>query len=88
MPADPGPPAEEEDEQLADLLEECLRAEHAQPGSSRVIIQAAPAYLQSRLEQLLAVGQALRRTVLATDTGILADLRARIMRQIRPTPPR
>ena len=59
-PPEPDPPAEVADEQLADLLEECLRAERAVPGSSAAIVQTAPEQLRSDLEQLLALGQALR----------------------------
>lgn len=59
-PAEPDPPSDATDEQLADFLEECLRAERALPGSSLAIIQSAPEQLRPDLEQLLALGQALR----------------------------
>ena len=88
-PAEPDPPAEAADEQLADLLEECLRAERRLPGSSAAIVQAAPGQLRPDLEQLLALGQALRiSSQRHASTSILPDARARIMAQIEPnTPP-
>lgn len=60
--AEPDPPPADDaaDEHLADLLEECLRAEQALAGGSAAIVQAAPEHLRPRLEQLLALGQALR----------------------------
>jgi hypothetical protein len=87
-PAEPDPPADAADEQLADLLEECLRAERAVPGSSAAIVQTAPEQLRPDLEQLLALGQALRVSSPAKgEASSLSDARARIMTRIEPTAP-
>jgi hypothetical protein len=47
-------------EPVADLLEACLRAECDTPGASARIIQTAPPKFRRDLEQLVALGQALR----------------------------
>jgi hypothetical protein len=57
---EPDPPAETAEQRLADLLEACLRAESAVPGSSAEIIQTGPEQLRRDLEQLVGLGQALR----------------------------
>jgi hypothetical protein len=63
MPPVPEPdlPAETAaEQQLADLLEACLRAESALPGSAAAIVASAPEALRGDLEQLIALGQLLR----------------------------
>ena len=76
-PAEPDPPADAADEQLADLLEECLRAERAVPGSSAAIVQTAPEQLRPDLEQLLALGQALRLSSPALGGRAVSPMRER-----------
>jgi hypothetical protein len=80
------PPAEQSGWQLADLLDDCLRAENQQPGSSAPIIGSAPEGLRTELEQLVALGVALRATSsrYRGGDGSLARLRARIMHAIDP----
>jgi hypothetical protein len=71
-PANPEPYPAAADHYLADLLDECLQAEQAAPGSSAAIIQLAVGQaLQARSPRLL--GAARRR-----------ELRARIMARIDP----
>jgi hypothetical protein len=71
--------------QLADLLEDCLRAEAVSPGSSAAIVQGAPEQLRRDLEQLLALGQALRvSSSQHVSASVLSSVRARIMSRIRP----
>jgi hypothetical protein len=79
--------AEAADEQLADLLEECLRAERAAPGSSAAIVQTVPEQLRPDLEQLLALGQMLwASSPRLASASRSFDARARIMARIDPTP--
>jgi hypothetical protein len=71
--------------QLADLLENCLRAEAVSAGSSAAIVQTAPEQLRRDLEQLLALGQALRASSsLHARASRLSGMRARIMSRIKP----
>ncbi len=78
-------PTESRDQQLADLLEDCLRAERSVPGGAAALVQAAPEALRSDLERLLAVAEALRQRSMGQPTpAVVADLRARIMARIEP----
>jgi hypothetical protein len=84
-PSEPDPFDDAATTQLADLLEECLRAEVVSPGSSAAIVQSAPEQLRRELEQLLTLGQALRiSSALQARTSRLTGVRARIMSRIRP----
>jgi hypothetical protein len=87
-PTPPDLPGAAADDRFARLLEDCLRAELALPGSSAAIVRSAPAELQLDLEHVLAAAQALREVSphLATESRIpgkeARDMRARIMRRI------
>jgi hypothetical protein len=59
-PMTPDLPGAATDDRLARLLEDCLRAELALPGSSAAIVRSAPAELQLDLEHMLSAAQALR----------------------------
>jgi hypothetical protein len=84
-PSEPDPPDEPADEQLAELLEACLRAERAVPGSAARIVQTAPEQLRTDLEQLLALGQRLWSVHDGElPPAVRHGLRARIMTRIAP----
>jgi hypothetical protein len=80
-------------EKLGALLEECLRADSAQPGSSAAIVQQAQGQVRVNLEQMLAIGRALRvNSERLAAAACLPDdraeaLRARIMARISSSPP-
>ncbi len=85
-PSGPGPPDEPSDEQqLADLLEACLRVERALPGSAARIIETAPKHLQTDLQQLVALAQKLwsvHDRELAP--AVRQDRRARLLNRLAP----
>jgi hypothetical protein len=84
-PANPEPYPEAADHYLADLLDECLQAEQAAPGSSAAIIQLAPPQVRADLARLLAVSQALQvRSSRPLGAARRLELRARIMARIDP----
>jgi hypothetical protein len=85
--ATPEPPDDEAEHGLADLLEACLRAERARPGSAASLIQRAPEPLRPELEHLLALGRALRRTPSAAARSDLSAVRAWLMARTEPTDP-
>ncbi|MGI9148568.1 MAG: hypothetical protein ACR2IK_18815 [Chloroflexota bacterium] len=86
--AQPEPVVEAPDDQLADLLDASLSAERGAPGASVAIVQTAPERLRFELEELLALGHALRRRLAGQPSpSRLSALRQRIMARIEPTPP-
>jgi hypothetical protein len=86
--AEPDPPTDEAAQHLADLLEACLRAERARPGSAASIVQHAPASLRPELEHLLHLGHALRANRASEATaGELAAVRARLLARLEAEPP-
>ena len=70
MSRDLGPPPEsaDQDPRLPDLLDACLRAERAAPGSSDDIVREAPPELQDELAQLITVVRALEAAEWASAT--------------------
>jgi len=84
----PGPPDDAAAHGLADLLEVCLRAERAQPGSAASLIRRAPEPLRPELEHLLALGRALRdNRPTDAERSNLSAVRARLMARTEPSRP-
>jgi hypothetical protein len=87
-PAEPDPPEQSEDDQLASLLDASLGAEQEIPASAASSVQSAPEHPRTELEQLVALGRRLRsiRPVELSQV-VRRRLRARILAEItKPDP--